>query len=100
MTELPRTTSRGPPTRSRTGWRSTWRPRGETLNPSDTVWLGDLKSLWKETHFGADAKVLNAKLVKAFFATNATVEFKDYVRVSNVTKRDVFKGVKLAPIGV
>ncbi|KAG1649193.1 hypothetical protein FOA52_002591 [Chlamydomonas sp. UWO 241] len=40
-----------------------------TGDPSDTVWLGDL----------TDAKVLNAKLVKAFFATNATVEFKDNV---------------------
>ena len=78
-----------------------------TGDPSDTVWLGDLKSLWKETHFGADAKVLNAKLVKAFFATNATVEFKDVVQVKlegedggvvKVLKRSVFRGVRHIPI--
>jgi hypothetical protein len=78
-----------------------------TGDPSDTVWLGDLKSLWKETHFGADAKVLNVKLVKAFFATNATVEFKDVVQVKlemedgsvvRVMKRSVFMGVRHIPI--
>jgi len=71
-----------------------------TGDPSDTVWLGDLKSLWKESHFGSDAKVLNAKLVKAFFATNATVEFKDVARVQSVggdgvVKKNVLKGCTL-----
>eukprot|EP00798_Chlamydomonas_sp_ICE-L_P000733 gene733-biopygen479 len=70
-----------------------------TGDSRDAIWVGDLKALWKETHVGAEANVLNHKLVKAYVATKAGAEWKRIGRIKtgggSFVKNGVVKGCTL-----
>eukprot|EP00798_Chlamydomonas_sp_ICE-L_P009332 gene9332-biopygen9237 len=48
---------------------------------SDAVWIGDLKSRWKESHYGETSSVFSTKLVKAFFAGKQGTDWKETARM-------------------
>jgi len=55
---------------------------------SDSVWIGDLKGRWKESHYGHDtASVFSTKLVKAFFSGKQGTEWKETARMETKVKK-------------
>jgi len=71
---------------------------------SDAVWIGDLKTKWKETHFGSEAAIFSTKFVKAYFAGKQGTEWKEVAQFwsdngSSQAKRGVIRGVNMAGIG-
>eukprot|EP00798_Chlamydomonas_sp_ICE-L_P008428 gene8428-biopygen3767 len=71
---------------------------------SDAVWIGDLKSRWKVSHYRHEtSSVFSTKLVKAFFWGKQGTEWKETSQVAvsteeekkKVVKRGVIRGIKL-----
>eukprot|EP00798_Chlamydomonas_sp_ICE-L_P025091 gene25091-biopygen19549 len=71
---------------------------------SDAVWIGDLKSRWKVSHYGHEtSSVFSTKLVKAFCLGKQGTEWKETSQVAvsteeekkKVVKRGVIRGIKL-----
>eukprot|EP00798_Chlamydomonas_sp_ICE-L_P008366 gene8366-biopygen4855 len=71
---------------------------------SDAVWIGDLKSRWKVSHYGHEtSSVFSTKLVKAFCLGKRGTEWKETSQVAvstdeekkKVVKRGVIRGIKL-----
>eukprot|EP00798_Chlamydomonas_sp_ICE-L_P032804 gene32804-biopygen14007 len=62
---------------------------------SDAVWIGDLKSRWKVSHYGHEtSSVFSTKLVKALFLGKQGTEWKETSQVAVSTEEEKKKVVK------